>query len=104
MVWELNFLHSKENYKFGLGVKGLKHAYLSVEDTKWLMVGGVLNIRSKDLYPGSSSATGFFFCSGVIKNYTTFTNDRFRLFLSIVPKYGQKLNYSHHFVSLATQR
>ena len=33
----------------------LKHAYLSVEDTKWLMVGGVLNIRSTDLHPSSGS-------------------------------------------------
>ena len=45
---------------FSLHLCHLKHAYTSVEDTKWLMVGGVLNIRSKDLHPSSGSTIVFF--------------------------------------------
>ena len=45
---------------FSIHLCHLKHAYLSVEDTKWLMVGGVLNIRSTDLHPSSGSAFVFF--------------------------------------------
>ena len=45
---------------FSIYLCHLKHAYISVEDTKWLMVGGVLNIRSIDLHPSSGSAFVFF--------------------------------------------
>ena len=45
---------------FSLHSWHLKHAYTSVEDIKWLMVGGVLNIRLKDLHPSSGSTTVFF--------------------------------------------